>query len=184
MRAKIVWSLDPGSSMGWAVFHGRKRYASGVLVFKQRTIKKVKQPRGIKYVHLMDALREAMVHDNEIDLGGKPDVLVYERGGYYPSRATAEIAHGFAACIELFAAELGIPLCVLLNWDIKKFVTGDQMADKEEMLANARKFWPKAKLGDRHDEADALHIGRAYIMGLRSNDRPKPKKKKKRAKKK
>lgn len=165
-RNKIVLALDTGSTTGYGVFHGRKRFASGILKFKQRTIKKVKQPRAVKYEQMLDALESSLAGDGPIELVRAPDVIVYEVGGYYPNPRTAESAHGFMAMVELVAMRHGIPAVALLNWDVKTHATGSQRADKDQMLAAARRYWRGVKFAT-HDEADALHVGRAYLDGVK-----------------
>lgn len=161
----VTLAIDLGSCMGWAIFHGKRRYASGVVKFKQRTRKKIKEPRGVKYIQFLDALRESVEGDGPIPLLRAPDIIVFEQvRGNWLNASSREVYGGMLAQLEIFSINTGIPLVGVGVSTIKKFATGRGNARKDEMMKAARRIWRGIKLAT-DDEADALHIGRVHLEG-------------------
>lgn len=166
-RSEIVLALDTATKTGWAVFHGKRRHASGMVKLRQRTRNKVKEARAAKYRQLIDTLDASLDGDGPIPFVRKPDVLVIEKtGGTFKTGAAVEVTNGIMAAAELWAYENAIPVVFIRNWDVKSHATGNRMADKDKMLKAARKLWRGVRFAD-DNEADALHLGRAYVDGVR-----------------
>jgi len=150
-RAPIVLALDVASTTGWARFQGEE-VTSGIVKLRQRTAKKVREPRGAKFSQL-----RAWLDEQEI-----PDQLVIERAGHFKSAAAAETIHGLLAIVEAWAYDHAIPLEYLSPTTVKKYATGSGNADKAAMIAAARERWPGVELAD-DNEADARHIADCYL---------------------
>lgn len=167
MRSEVILGLDLASTVGWALFHGDKRAASGVLELKQKTINKIKEPRAVRYIQFADALERSLEFGEPIPFVRKPDVIVYEAAkGAWLSASAWESYGALLAEVEKWAYLNGIVRFVGVNPTTnKKHATGHGNADKDMMMSAARKLWrgirPKT-----HDEADALHCVRAYLDGV------------------
>lgn len=167
MRSEVILGLDLASTVGWALFHDRQRIASGSLVLKQRTVKKVREPRAVRYIQLADALEQSIAGNGPIPFVRTPDVIVYEAAkGSWLTATAWESYGGLLAEVEKWAFLNGITRLVGINPSTnKKHATGNGKADKPDMMKAARKYWRGVKL-TTHDEADALHVVRAYLDGV------------------
>lgn len=163
----MILGLDLASTVGWALFHDKQRIASGILELKQRTINKVREPRAVRYIQLADALEQSVLHSAPIPLVRTPDVIVYEAAkGSWLSASAWESYGGLLAEVEKWAYLNGITRMVGVNPTTnKKHATGRGNADKPEMMRAARRLWRGVKLAT-DDEADALHVVRAYLDGV------------------
>lgn len=164
MSKNTLWVFDLATTTGWAVFCEGERVASGTFKLRQRTINKVKQPRAAKYASLFTLLDSSYSGGGPLPKTPSPDLIVYEVGGFYPSQASAELAHGLAAHLEHWAFNYAIPTEQILNWTVKRFACGSARASKADMIAVAKKLWPRVKIQD-DNEADALLIGAAWLEG-------------------
>lgn len=150
-RAPALLALDVASTTGWARFQGEE-VTSGIVKLRQRTVKKVKEPRGAKFSQLrawLDGLET-------------PDQLVIEGPGRFRSAAAAATILGLLGTVEAWAYDNAIPLEYLSPSTVKKYATGNGHADKAAMLAAARERWPGVELAS-DDEADARHVGACYL---------------------
>lgn len=163
---KVTLALDLGGCLGWAIFHGKRRYASGTIRLKQRTRRKIREPRAVKYIQFMDILHESCSEGDPIPLARKPDSIAYEHArGHWKTAAPRETYGAYLGQLEIFSLRSGIPIFGIPQRSLKKLATGNGNAGKDEIMRAAKKLWPRVKL-QSHDEADALHVGRIFVEGL------------------
>ena len=151
-----VLALDVASKAGWARSEGGEVVASGVVKLRQRTVNKVRQPRGAKFSQFRGWL------DTQEGPGVAPDVLVIERAsGVFKSAAAGSVIFGLLGIAEAWAFDHGIPVVYITAQAVKKHATGSGRADKAAMLEAARKRWPSVEFAD-DNEADARHLADCY----------------------
>jgi len=74
----------------------------------------------------------------------------------------SEIHFGMSGVLAEWAFRHDVPLLRVTASKAKKVLTGNGKADKDAMLAAARKRYPRLNI-QNHDEADALAVGLAAI---------------------
>lgn len=95
----------------------------------------------------------------------KCDLFVYEQAAHHKSNAATHVCHGLIATAEQVAAHRRIEITSKSPSELKKYATGKGNANKDLMLAAARKRWPDLELVD-DNHADALHLLSMMISDL------------------
>lgn len=128
--------LDLGSTLGWAVLTGRDQVFSGSVEFKGTLSRRL--------------------YDFWVWLGQRMSVekLVYERPFAMADNANASL-HGMAGIVQMTAYDHEIPFTCFSPKEIKKFVTGNGKASKEDVVAAVSKVYGRVH---DHNEADALAL--------------------------
>lgn len=146
-------ALDLGTKMGWAhLGFGLSRHESGQQDF---TPKRGESP-GMRYMRfnrwLDDFARVGQRHPLEL--------IVYEQTRMWKGMiggSATEIAAGFATRVQEYAARYGIEHVAVNVATLKKWVTGDGQASKDDMHAVAvRRGWVKRVATVSDDEVDAV----------------------------
>ena len=171
--------LDLGSSVtGWAYFSLGVLRESGVLKFKTRVIKKIKQPRAVRYLQFAEALENSLTDDSVFGCVA-PKLIVYElcRGNWINASAP-EAYHAMLALLEIHAYKHNIELFPVTQTTLKKIGTGKGNAKKELIMESAALRWPDVDI-QTHDQADAMLLGDCYFRRDEWYGKKKKKKKKK-----
>ena len=84
----------------------------------------------------------------------KPDAIIYERpaGGHFTG---VQFHCNLEGILIILADQVGIPAVPVSAKTIKKFITGNGNAKKEEMVAKIKETYPHVT---NHNEADAIGI--------------------------
>lgn len=140
-----ILAIDPGKQTGWAAY-SKGIIESGVQDFSLKR----GESRGMVFVSFRKWLEEMFI---KLTILRSTGIVVYEmphhRGG-----AATEILIGMTTRIQEECDRRGINYTSVHSAHLKKFATGKGNADKDRMLAEARR-----RFGDHisdHNEADAL----------------------------
>ena len=148
-EAPSIIGIDPGTSCGWAVFDGT--WESGVWDLKVPK----HEVDGYRYATLRKYLRALI-------LTRHPDVLYYEEVRRHLGTDASHVYGGIMGIIKSECFVMGLDCRGVNVGTVKKVATGKGNANKEAMIAAAKKRWPDFDGGD--DEADARWIAE---VGLR-----------------
>ena len=97
------------------------------------TKKRVAEPKHHRLVKLWKYLSEYVT---TVDLVVVEGAQSFKRG-----LAAVESSHKFRGVIELFCGLHGIEIVMVQPADVKRFVTGDSVADKDRMSVTAASRW-------------------------------------------
>ncbi|MDE2105321.1 MAG: crossover junction endodeoxyribonuclease RuvC [Patescibacteria group bacterium] len=139
-------SIDIGTKSGWAVRKNDGKIIFGTHVCKVEGRKEID---GLRYLRF-----RAMLTELKNSVGGIDQVL-YEEVMRHSNTAAAHVYGGYRAVLQMWCAHHDIPCTGINVKTIKKFMTGNGNADKNAMIAAAKKRGFKTK---GHDEADAIAI--------------------------
>jgi Holliday junction resolvasome RuvABC endonuclease subunit len=137
-----ILALDQATSCGWA----HSDSSSGVWNLSVRK----DESTGMRLLRLKSKLVD-IKNTKGIDL------LVFESSRNAKFANAVKVAGALQGVIELFCTEEGINYRGYSPKEIKKFATQNGNADKDAMVAAAKKKWPKIKIIS-NDHADALHL--------------------------
>lgn len=144
-------AIDPGTNCGWAIRHHDGSCQSGTWSLKGGR----HEGGGMRFVRLRGYLEELHART-------PIERVAYEEVRRHLGTDAAHIYGGVIATLTAFCEGRdpkipyeGIPVAT-----IKKCATGKGNADKEAMLAAARRRWPDQQI-DSYDQADALWIAEA-----------------------
>lgn len=151
-----ILAIDPGTACGWAVRHSAQTVDSGVwdLTAKRH------EGGGMRFLRCRHAFREAL-------LAFRPDVVAYEEVRRHMGVDAAHVYGGIIAIIasECEAQSPPIPYRGVPVGTVKKHATGKGNADKDAMIAAARKRWVGFNPKD-DNEADARWIAETAAQEL------------------
>lgn len=134
-------ALDLGTCTGFAIRHNDHTVRSGAWEFKTD-----------------DRWRGLWSRIVRADVATPLRVLVIEKPVIYHGRpAGARVSFGLAAVAELFAQSHGIRFEEINLVTVKKSVTGNGHAKKDEMLEAVQKLFPDQRVVG-YDHADALAV--------------------------
>lgn len=150
---KNAFAADLGTSAGWAAVHNGLLH-SGVIASKPSRF----DGGGVRFVKFEKALIEIM----EVM---PPEIVFFERVHRHLGIAAAHCYAGYLAMLTTTCEKRGIPYTGLSVQEIKKFATGRGSADKELMVAAAKRRWPDQQI-ETHDQADALWCLHAGLASL------------------
>lgn len=140
-----ILALDLATSTGWATSTPELGVESGTQRFD---VKRGESP-GMRFLRFRRWLADMLdtVH---------PEVVVYElphhRGGY-----ATQVLVGLSTRVEELCAERDIEHESVRTSPLKKHITGAGRASKEDMMAAAKRLFPKQSV-DTDDQADALCV--------------------------
>jgi len=116
---------------------------------------------GRTYLNFQRWLRERIALD-------KPSWIVFEEPmGNFKSAAARNVIVGLRGILLSTAAYYDLPLSGIAQTKLKKWATGKGNAKKPDMLAAARRRWPKEKFVCDND-ADAFLLLQCYLESLTS----------------
>ncbi len=134
MSTPRILALDISSHLGFA------RYANGVidhgaveLANKPATKSRPLSHEGAPFLRFSKWLTERLTED-------KPEIIVYERAGYFASAAAANMLVGLRGVMFEKAAIYDVPIIAYSPSAIKKFSTGNGASKKPEMLVAAQRM--------------------------------------------
>ena len=154
-------ALDMATKTGYAILeNGAVR--GGMIEFKTPKRGRVHledEPDGKKY-------GEFLSWSNRMIAKIKPQVIFYEEPFMNIQRPNSiKAGYAWKAMLMGTAAQYGIPLCSYAAKTIKKSATGSGKAEKEDMIAAAKRDFPHLDIVD-DNMADALHV-LAYGLAAR-----------------
>lgn len=151
-----VLALDISVNCGWALHdpHGKRKIQKGVW----RLSGGKKEAREVKLVNLRRQLIN--LHDS-YDL----DYISYERVDFMKFLYAFASYNQLLTVVLLFAQDNGIPLLDYTVGAIKKHATDKGNANKADMLAAAKKKWPRYKFKD-DNEVDAMWLLDLTLLNL------------------
>ena len=139
-----ILALDLATKTGWAIARNGQLVESGVQVFD---IRRGESP-GLRFLRFRSWLEDLLTE-------AAPDLVAYEQAHHRGGAAT-ELCVGFATRVQELAAGDGIEYASVHTSTLKKHATGHGNAQKDAMVAAARKRWGIEPEDDNH--ADALLI--------------------------
>lgn len=149
-----VLAIDPATACGWAVFEDGKPVAGGVW----KLAPKKNRGGGVRFLQLEIELRRI--------LASEPlDMVFYELVRGHTGTYAAQIYGGLVATITKACEAYVVPYAGVPVHLVKKAATGRAGADKDEIVAAARKRWPTINIRD-HNHADALWCGAAGLSDV------------------
>ena len=143
--AKTILALDPGTTTGWALRGFDGLITSGTVSFKPSRY----DGGGMRYLRFTNWL-------TEIDqLSGPIEAIYFEEVRRHAGTDAAHVYGGLLAVLTSWGELRGVPYQGVPVGTIKKFLTGKGNANKDAMIAAARKrgFSPTDD-----NEADAIAI--------------------------
>lgn len=138
-----ILALDLGNKMGYALFDGKNTLSETI------KHKNSKGAAGHQYLHFRYWLANVLFNFDSID------AIYYEDVRRHLGTDAAHVYGGYLATLQAFCCEKNIKLVPVAVGTIKKHWTGKGNADKNEMLAEAKRRGFNA-IDD--NEADALAI--------------------------
>ena len=148
-----VLSIDPGQTSGWCYYRSDEgSIISGTWDLKvmSATKKRVAEPKHHRLVKLWKCLSEYVT---TVDLVVVEGAQSFKRG-----LAAVESSHKFRGVIELFCGLHGIEIVMVQPADVKRFVTGDSVADKDRMSVSVFSRW--GFKGSDDNECDSYAVMR------------------------
>lgn len=152
-----VLALDIATTTGFAVL-GSGLVESGTVSFRRVTGRKrtADEHEGTSYIRFQRWVREA-IQDY------KPTVIAFEEPmGNFKNAAARNLIVGFRGILMSTAAYYDRKPVGYSQTKVKQFATGKGNADKEAMMAAARRLYPAIPFTD-HNEADAIHVLHLYL---------------------
>lgn len=148
----IVLGLDIATRTGWARIDG-PRSEWGVIDADEPT-KAAGEPDGVRFRRLADRIRP---HLHGVDF-----VIIEE--AFSRGFRTAHVLGGLTAAALVELERLGVPYTFVTPGALKKWVTGNGNASKDELRAELFERWeelgiepPEPDIGT--DESDAIWVG-------------------------
>lgn len=140
-----ILALDPATNTGFA-------HSCGISGTWDLSIRR-DESRGMRLIRLHGKL-------NEMKLTVGVELLVYEaaRNAAPKMQGALVVQAELQGVITLWCEQNRIEYKGLSPSEIKKHATGKGNANKEMMIAAAKRKWPEAQISDDDNQADALHV--------------------------
>ena len=143
---KMIIAIDPGTHCRWTIELTSGCVHSGTWMLMD---KRLTSP-GMRFLALKKEL-ETLATVEPITM------LFFEEVRRHVGTHAAHVYGGLIATLMLWCEERSIPYMSIPVATIKKHATGKGNADKEKMVAAAKKKWANIKIKD-DNQADALWI--------------------------
>lgn len=140
---KNILALDLGTKMGW-VLYGNGVEMSGVKDFSSKRF----EGAGMRYLNLRRWL-DKMHKDGDIK------EIYFEEVNHSGWRNSSAVYGGFLATLSTWCEENEIPYMGVPVKTIKKFITGNGNAKKEDVISAIKK---KGYMIENDNEADAMAL--------------------------
>jgi crossover junction endodeoxyribonuclease RuvC len=156
----VVLGIDPGlNRTGYAVleYNGKERKLkeAGVLTTKEA------DTLGLRLKNIYQGLTEIIAEF-------KPDTLVIENlYSHYKHPQTAVVMGHARGIVFLAAAEKAIPVACYAATRIKKSITGNGRASKEQVQRSVQAIMKLKDAPEPFDVADAIAMALCHIEGFR-----------------